>query len=148
MAEEAELFQYIISKPINYCYLLNILTYILKGWKLYHESNYFGPLPNLSSPSQIFPNSKFTVKGLRTLLVDDDHFAMSALKRILKKGSLKITECDSGNSAIKILENQIFDLGIFDYQMPGMDGITLIKYVREKEQIKDSKDKITIIRIF
>lgn len=68
----------------------------------------------------------------RILVVDDD--ANVAL--ILQAGLETLPHCQvsvasSGKRAVQLFEEGPFDLLITDYKMPGADGMTLAKYVRE-----------------
>ena len=70
---------------------------------------------------------------LRILLVDDD-----PLYRELSKDYLEIfyeIEVDTASSAgeaIPKLRTGVFDAVVSDYRMPGMDGITFLKAIRQK----------------
>jgi two-component system chemotaxis response regulator CheY len=74
---------------------------------------------------------------MRILVVDD----FATMRRIIKNllhdlGFDNITEADNGVNALNTLKNQRIDFMILDWSMPEMDGLTLLKKVREDENLK------------
>ena len=68
---------------------------------------------------------------MKLLIVYD----ISAMRRIIKNllrdlGFTNTHEADEGNSALPMLQGGGFDLLITDWNMPGMQGIELLKTVR------------------
>lgn len=77
----------------------------------------------------------FDVHEIRVLLVDDSRLARNHIKRVLNNlGLMKVTEATDGQEAINILQDEMFDLIVTDYNMPEVDGRELTKYVREQSQ--------------
>ncbi len=138
LPEDDEAFQYILAKPVNYYYLLNILTHILKGLKLCNESSSSSsPLKGqVRASTPPVENSPPPADGsLQVLLADDNDFCRNAVVRLMQKFDTNISACDDGGKALRKFVEQEgkFDLGVFDYQMPAMNGIELIEKVREFE---------------
>jgi len=74
---------------------------------------------------------------MNVLIVDDFEFARRILKNVLKEAGMNnVTETSSGSSALAALPKKDYGLIITDYNMPGMNGIELIKQVRENETYK------------
>ncbi|MBF0395288.1 MAG: response regulator [Desulfobacterales bacterium] len=67
---------------------------------------------------------------LKILVVEDNIFNQEVIKGFLKKYQVYLSK--SGKEAIKILENESFDLVLMDIQMPEMDGITATKIIRDQ----------------
>ncbi|MFN4122843.1 MAG: response regulator [Flavobacteriales bacterium] len=69
---------------------------------------------------------------LNILLVDDDEIDIMAFQRALKKTGIDIKLCSASNAeqCLEILKNKSYDCIFFDYQLPGTDGLTLLKKVR------------------
>ncbi len=67
------------------------------------------------------------------LVVEDDEVYLSAISAILSHEGFRVSEASDGESALKMLteNSETADLLITDIRMPGMNGITLIKAVRE-----------------
>jgi CheY-like chemotaxis protein len=75
--------------------------------------------------------------GKRILVVDDDEMVLMALDELLKGEGYEIETASSGAEALKRLDQNGYDLLMFDVIMPEMDGFTLCKRVREKERYKE-----------
>ncbi|MBF0203742.1 MAG: transporter substrate-binding domain-containing protein [Desulfamplus sp.] len=67
---------------------------------------------------------------LKILLVEDDILLQEVIKGLLKKHQLTVVE--NGKEAVKILENNSFDVILMDIQMPEMDGVTATKLIRDR----------------
>lgn len=73
-----------------------------------------------------------------SILVVDD---FSTMRRIIKGllgdlGYTNVTEADDGNTALPLLKAGNFDLLITDWNMPGMQGVELLRQVRADERLK------------
>lgn len=69
---------------------------------------------------------------IHILLVDDEPDLLDMEKRILEqKYGFSTVTAESGEKALEIFYNQPVDAIISDYSMPMMDGITLLKKIRE-----------------
>jgi two-component system chemotaxis response regulator CheY len=78
-------------------------------------------------------------KNMKILVVDDFATMRRIIKNILKQlGFSNIDEADDGEPALAKLQAGGFDLIICDWNMPKMDGLTLLKTVRSDEQLKDT----------
>lgn len=67
------------------------------------------------------------------LVVDDEQEMLVNYNRILSRAGYSVKTVLSGNDALGILEtDSSFTLAICDLNMPGMDGITLVKRLKEK----------------
>jgi two-component system chemotaxis response regulator CheY len=70
-------------------------------------------------------------KNMKVLVVDD----FSTMRRIVKNllrdlGFTNIQEADDGSTALPMLQNGDFDFVVTDWNMPGMQGIDLLKAIR------------------
>lgn len=65
------------------------------------------------------------------LIVDDDVHILELIQRHLKSLNYHTYKAISVKEAIAILQDQTIDLLITDLQMPGVDGLQLVKYVSE-----------------
>lgn len=68
---------------------------------------------------------------MKVLVVDD----FSTMRRIVKNllrdlGFTNIQEADDGNTALPMLQGGSFDFVVTDWNMPGMQGIDLLKAIR------------------
>ncbi|MEW6646991.1 MAG: chemotaxis response regulator CheY [Pseudomonadota bacterium] len=70
-------------------------------------------------------------KNIKILIVDD----FSTMRRIIKNllrdlGFTNTAEADDGTTALPMLQSGSFELLVTDWNMPGMQGIDLLKAVR------------------
>lgn len=61
------------------------------------------------------------------LVVDDEKAARKSLADILRLEGYDVTAVEDGPNALKLLEDQAFDLMLLDIKMPGMDGIEVMQ---------------------
>lgn len=65
------------------------------------------------------------------LLIDDDKLVLMTLKRLLVREGYQVTTALNGQTALRKMQEDSFDLIISDIKMPQMDGIETIKKIRE-----------------
>ena len=69
---------------------------------------------------------------MRILLVDDSRTIRNIQKNVLKRlGQEDVIEAEDGLVALARFREQVPDLVLVDWNMPNMDGITLIRKIRE-----------------
>lgn len=72
---------------------------------------------------------------MNILIVDDDLTQLETLRRGLRSKGYSVLEASSGKEALNLFENNKRDkihLVLADYVMPEMNGIELLKKIREK----------------
>jgi DNA-binding NtrC family response regulator len=70
--------------------------------------------------------------GRQTILVvDDEKNIRRTLRMVLETEGYAVAEAESAEDALKLLEAEPVDLGLFDVRLPGMDGLTLLSRARE-----------------
>ena len=81
----------------------------------------------------------------RILAIDDEPHMLKLLERIVtEKTSYRITTTTNSLEVPKILEKNQYDLIITDLKMPGLDGIDLLRLIREKNR----PEEVIIITAF
>lgn len=70
-------------------------------------------------------------KIARVLVVDDDVEILRLIRRVLEIEGCRVTTAETGEAAIKEMEREQFDLLVLDLMLPGVDGITVCKHVRD-----------------
>ncbi|MFG6415078.1 response regulator [Roseateles sp. DC23W] len=81
------------------------------------------PVPGQAAPS---------LQGLRLLLVDDEEDARDVGLAALRELGANVTAAASAPEAQALLATQRFDVMVSDIGMPEMDGLTLIRRLREQ----------------
>jgi len=76
-------------------------------------------------------------KNMKILVVDD----FSTMRRIIKNllrdlGLTNTQEADDGATALPMLKEGDFDFVVTDWNMPGMQGIDLLKHIRADDNLK------------
>jgi EAL domain-containing protein (putative c-di-GMP-specific phosphodiesterase class I)/ActR/RegA family two-component response regulator len=69
---------------------------------------------------------------MRTLLIDDDPFALKLLARQLERlGCAAVTQCERAQDAVALLETKVdaFELVFCDLQMPDIDGVEYVRHL-------------------
>ena len=66
----------------------------------------------------------------RILVVDDDQQVRTMIKLTLERDGYGVTEASDGSEAVKIYQQETFDLVITDIVMPGKEGIETIMELR------------------
>lgn len=80
-----------------------------------------------------------SVPLLKVLLVDDEPYIRKGLAALIDweaEGCFIAGEASDGNGAIRLLQQQEYDIIISDIRMPEMDGIELITSVKERKLSK------------
>ncbi len=68
--------------------------------------------------------------GLRALLVEDDPEHRALICRGLRNDGFEVVPSADARAAVRELNERDFDAVVCDLQMPGMDGLQLLRYVR------------------
>ena len=69
---------------------------------------------------------------MRILIAEDDSRLLKSLVHILELNHYAVGGVDNGTDAFDFASSDEYDGLILDIMMPGMDGITLIKKLRER----------------
>ncbi len=69
------------------------------------------------------------------LLVDDEPKTLKYLSKYLQKKGFEVVIADSGEKGLEIVNNESIDVAVLDVLMPGMDGITVLKKIKEIKPI-------------
>jgi len=65
------------------------------------------------------------------LIVDDDEVMQQTLSDVLKKKGYEVFSVSAGNGALSIIKKNIIDLVLLDMRLPDIDGIEVLKRVKE-----------------
>ncbi|MCL1907866.1 MAG: response regulator [Holophagaceae bacterium] len=73
------------------------------------------------------------LSNLKVLLVDDSKVARKHIRYVLESiGFEDFTEVADGKEALPLVDSVFYDLVVTDYNMPNIDGLALVDYIRTK----------------
>jgi len=79
---------------------------------------------------------------MNVIFIEDDPMNRRVVGDMLNVAGATMTEAESGEIGLKLIDESDFDLALIDLRMPGMDGITAIEQIRARG---DAKAKLPII---
>jgi len=85
-----------------------------------------------------YSDKQMVCRGVRTLVVDDEPMNLVVAEGIFKDYGMSVKTAPGGAQAIRICEEEEFDIVFMDHMMPEMDGVEALKHIRkiEKDQGK------------
>lgn len=93
-------------------------------------------IPNLQSPIQ---PTGFTGQPRKVLVVDDIFDNRHLLTQYLQPLGFELAEAENGRQGLKVAETFEPDLILLDALMPEMDGLEMLKQLKQHSQLKETK---------
>lgn len=88
------------------------------------------------------PGDHGSGEPMNVLFIEDDRMNRRVVRDMLDVAGATMTEADSAELGLSLLDQNDFDMLLVDLRMPGMDGITAIQHIRARN---DAKAKLPII---
>ena len=82
-------------------------------------------------------SKKFSVEGVKILIVDDTAFNVLAIQQVLEKEGFKTEYSSNGKDAIEKIRAKEYDLVLMDCEMPIMDGWETTKSLKNLRLIEN-----------
>jgi DNA-binding response OmpR family regulator len=79
-----------------------------------------------------------TQRRYKVMAADDDPALLSMLADTLASGGYDVVTADDGQRAIDLAQQERPDLVILDVTMPRLDGIEVVKRLRDDERTRDT----------
>ncbi len=67
------------------------------------------------------------------LVIDDEYGVRSGIRQILEMEGYDVDDAETGRSALAKLDRHRFDVALIDYQLPDIDGLTLLQAMRARK---------------
>jgi len=74
----------------------------------------------------------------KILIVDDEPNIVLALRMLMEEEGYEVHYCYDGETAVQIAGKIMPDLIVLDVMMPGMDGFSVAKYIRNQENLENT----------
>jgi DNA-binding response OmpR family regulator len=84
---------------------------------------------------------------MNILIAEDDFISRKLLRNILEELGHQVTAAKDGEEALGIFESAPTRLVILDWLMPKMDGIELVRNIRQREEGKSPSDYTYVIML-
>jgi CheY-like chemotaxis protein len=66
----------------------------------------------------------------KILIVEDDVVFCKLLNRFLSKNDYEVQDVQNSVDAFNLMEVELFEIAILDYQLPDMNGIEILKQIK------------------
>lgn len=67
----------------------------------------------------------------KILVVEDEKAIANLIELYLKNENFTVFKCNTGEEAIKVIENEELDMAILDVMLPDMDGFSICQRIRD-----------------
>ena len=98
-----------------------------------------------SKTEVINTNEELDIPNINILAVDDNKTNLLVFKGLLKKTNAKIDTTLKGSEAIELFKSNNYDIVFLDHMMPEMDGVEVLKKIRELEKDKEKKTPVIVL---
>ena len=73
---------------------------------------------------------------MNVLCVEDNELNRQVVSGMLAVAGARSSEAESAESGLAMIDSNTYDLVLMDLRMPGMDGLTAIRHLRERTDEK------------
>ena len=123
-----------LTKPVAQSSLLIMIRRALSDVKEYEAEAIARPVfPVPPRPPAAVSDTR--IEPLDILLVEDNVFNQRVAATLLEKHGHKVRIAENGREALKVLDQERFDIVLMDVQMPEMDGIQATEEIRNREKL-------------
>ncbi|HEX8325237.1 MAG TPA: ATP-binding protein [Tepidisphaeraceae bacterium] len=89
---------------------------------------------------------ELNLSGVNVLVVDDEPDTRELVRRVLVECGVNVATATSAAAALTLVQDRVFDVLVSDIGMPGEDGYSLIRSVRELES-RTARGKLPAIAL-
>ena len=70
---------------------------------------------------------------IKILLLEDDYLYRVSIKEFLEELDFHVDDFENGDDAFDAIFENYYDLLLLDIRVPGMDGFSLVEYIRKEK---------------
>ena len=70
---------------------------------------------------------------IKILLLEDDYLYRVSIKEFLEELDFHVDDFENGDDAFDAIFENFYDLLLLDIRVPGMDGFSLVEYIRKEK---------------
>ncbi|MCD4785051.1 MAG: response regulator [Candidatus Eremiobacteraeota bacterium] len=74
---------------------------------------------------------------LNILIIEDEEQIRKEIRRIVSAPGIHVDEAEDGSSAIMKINNNRYDLVILDLVLPNVDGMDVLREIRDNEEMSE-----------
>ena len=112
-----------------------VLAILPKPFSRVHLGRAINAAMDLLSPAEL-QLSLYDIASLRVLIVDDSRLARNHIRKVLSTMGIRLMdEAVDGQQAIAMLQQQLVDLVVTDYNMPEVNGQELTDFIRQSSAL-------------
>ena len=71
---------------------------------------------------------------MHLLVIEDERILCEAIVRSLRRLAYSVDCCHDGDTALKLLDEEKYDLVLLDLNLPGTDGMTVLRTLRQTDR--------------
>jgi len=99
---------------------------------------------------QFFDDHEQLLRGKRLMVVDDNDTCCKIVKQQATHWGMEVVSAGGGKEALALLRsqanlNEIFDLMLVDYDMPGMNGLELVSRIKQEQESLKAQNILILI---
>ncbi len=76
------------------------------------------------------------MEGKRVLVIEDNELNMKLVAALLSISHFQVLKAPNAETGLQMARGEIPDLILMDIQLPGMDGLTATRFIRNDETLK------------
>ena len=73
------------------------------------------------------------IRGMKILLIDDDEWIRDSLSIFFDAEGCHVLALETAEEGMAAIKEQVYDLIIVDYKLPGLDGIEFLKRIHQTQ---------------
>lgn len=77
------------------------------------------------------------MKGKRILVIEDNELNMKLVQALLNIADFEVLKAGNAEVGLQLARSEHPDLILMDIQLPGMDGLTATRLIRDDHELKD-----------